>query len=85
MKILTRKRQRRIRKFLGLPSNEHQMRRKRGMRPLGAWVSKELAEKLDAARGDIPMTRYVLRVLEREMDRLAAHGAAVEKMREVAG
>lgn len=64
----------------------------KGMRALGVWVPKELAEKLDAARGDIPMTRYVVRLLEREMDRLAAQraaadaaAAAAEKMQEVAG
>jgi hypothetical protein len=40
-----------------------------GKRALNVWVTRELGEKLDQARGLIPMQRYVVRILEEEMFR----------------
>jgi len=42
-----------------------------GLRSLNVWVKPALGKQLDEARGDIPMQRFVVRVLEREMARLA--------------
>ena len=39
----------------------------KGMRSLNVWVPKELGEKLDRARDLVPMQRFVVRILEREM------------------
>lgn len=37
---------------------------------LNVWVPPELGKQLDEARGLIPMQRYVVHVLEQEMERL---------------
>lgn len=44
-------------------------RTKQGKRSLNVWVSRELGQQLDRARGLIPMQRYVVDVLEKEMRR----------------
>jgi hypothetical protein len=45
-------------------------RTKKGWRSLNVWVPPELGKQLDEARGLIPMQRYVVHVLEQEMERL---------------
>lgn len=44
-------------------------RTKKGLRSLNVWVTPELGKQLDEARGLIPMQRYVVFVLEKEMER----------------
>lgn len=56
----------------------------KGLRKIQVWVTPELSARLDDARDLVPMQRYVTRLLEREMDRLAAHAREMEKA-EVAG
>lgn len=46
-------------------------RTKKGWKPLNIWASPQLVAQLDAARGDCPRQKYVHRILEVEMARVA--------------
>jgi len=41
----------------------------KGLRRLGVWVTPNLGNALDVARGDVPMQRYLVRKLSEAIER----------------